>query len=201
MVAVHAGQPGAADGCGLSADERQLLLRVARHALMRAFGLAGAVEIDPAAAIHPQGAALQAPRAVFVTLWRRDTGELRGCRGECTPSQPLVAAVAAMACAAAFDDGRFLPVTAEELSHICIEISVLSPLTPIQPASVAIGRHGLLIVAGHRRGLLLPQVPVEHGMDRDQFLAALCSKAGLAGGAWRKPGVELYGFETECWQE
>ena len=92
--------------------------------------------------------------ACFVTLWRR-YGELRGCRGECSAHQPLVAAVGFMALAAALDDPRFAAVKAGELAELRIEISVLTPLYPIEPQQIEIGRHGLMIIEGRRRGLLL----------------------------------------------
>lgn len=192
--------PVSAPPPAITTEERHLLLQVAREALRRVFALAvdDVIDVSEAGRTHP---ALRVPRAVFVTLWRRDTGELRGCRGESTPSRPLVEAVADMTCAAAFDDPRFAPVTDGELPRLQLEISVLSPLHPIPPGDVEPGRHGLLIVAGRSRGLLLPQVALEHGMSRTEFLAALCWKAGLPEDAWQRPGVELLAFETECWQE
>jgi hypothetical protein len=50
---------------------------------------------------------------------------------------------------------------------------------------------------GARQGLLLPQVPVEWGWDRAQFLAQTCRKAGLPANAWRDPATEIYWFEAE----
>jgi uncharacterized protein len=144
---------------------------------------------------------LLAPGACFVTLWRRDNGELRGCRGECSAHQPLASAVGLMALATALDDPRFAAVTASELADLRIEISVLTPLRPIAPGQVEIGRHGLMIVEGRRRGLLLPQVAVEHHMDREQFLEAVCWKAGLPASAWQSGSTSLWAFETASWIE
>ena len=67
-----------------------------------------------------------------------------------------------------------------------ISLSVLSQLFPIDAADVEVGRHGLVISDGVRRGLLLPQVPVEHGWDRKTFLEQTCRKAGLPMEAWKK---------------
>ena len=106
-----------------------------------------------------------------------------------------------MAVAAATRDGRFEPVTASELASLRIEISVLSPLAPIRPADVEVGRHGLLLRYGDRRGVLLPQVPAEHGWDREAFLAHTCEKAGLPADTWRRPGVELSGFTATVFGE
>jgi AmmeMemoRadiSam system protein A len=156
-------------------------------------GLAGASE--------PQQAELLAPGAAFVTLWRRDNAELRGCRGECAAHQPLIAAVAAMALAAATDDPRFAAVTPAELSLLRIEISVLTPLIQVQPEEVRIGPDGVMVMRGHARGLLLPQVAVEHSMTREQFLDAVCWKAGLPENAWHSPDTSLWTFQTQCWEE
>ena len=71
----------------------------------------------------------------------------------------------------------------------------------IRPEDVEVGRHGLLIGYGGRRGVLLPQVPVEHGWDRETFLAHTCWKAGLPEDTWRKPGVELFGFTATVFSE
>jgi AmmeMemoRadiSam system protein A len=106
-----------------------------------------------------------------------------------------------MAVAAATRDGRFSPVTARELEALRIEVSVLSPLESIQPSAVEVGRHGLLLSGGGRRGVLLPQVPVEHGWDRESFLAHTCQKAGLPASAWRGPDVELLAFTATVFEE
>ncbi len=63
------------------------------------------------------------------------------------------------------------------------------------------GRHGLLLELRGRKGLLLPDVPIHYGWDREGFLAALCQKAGLPKEAWRDPDVSLLGFETVAWRE
>lgn len=141
------------------------------------------------------------PRATFVTLRRKDTGELRGCRGEVLARRPLVESVARTAIVAAIDDPRFPPVTADELPDLSIEISVLTPPQPIRPDDVEVGRHGLMIRSGPYVGLLLPQVPVEQGWDREAYLRGLCLKAGLPPRAWQNEGVELHAFEAEVWGE
>jgi AMMECR1 domain-containing protein len=47
-----------------------------------------------------------------------------------------------------------------------------------------------------RRGLLLPQVPVEHGWGRNTFLEQTCLKAGLPPNAWRT-GAQVEAFTAE----
>jgi hypothetical protein len=74
-------------------------------------------------------------------------------------------------------------------------------LQPISPDEVEVGRHGLIIVQGAHAGLLLPQVPVDFGWGRQEFLAGLCEKAGLPWTAWQAPDAQLFGFETETWEE
>jgi AmmeMemoRadiSam system protein A len=180
---------------GLSSEDRANLLDLARRTLERY--LDTGVLPDP-----PTGSpALDEPRATFVTLWRRDTGELRGCRGEIQARQPLARSVMHMAVASATDDPRFPPVTAPEVAGLRIDISVLTPLAPIAVEEIEVGRHGLMIVKGGYSGLLLPHVPVSYGWDRDQFLVALCRKAGLVETAWRAPGAKIFGFETDEWGE
>jgi AmmeMemoRadiSam system protein A/AmmeMemoRadiSam system protein B len=122
-------------------------------------------------------------RAVFVTL--RSAGELRGCIGTVMALRPLAEAVVHAAWSAAFDDPRFAPLAPRELEQVRIEISVLSPLRPISaPADIVIGRDGVMVEHGGRRGVFLPQVAVEQGWDREAFLERLAVKAGLAPSPW-----------------
>ena len=187
-----------------TAGQRATLLQVARCALTNCL-VRG---LPPRSAAHGaaagacvEGGSLLTDAACFVTLWQGQHGNLRGCRGEYTPQRPLLHAVAHMALAAALDDPRFPPLDAAELPQLRIEISVLSPLSPIQPGAVQIGRHGLLLAVGSKRALLLPEVAVEHHLGREALLEALCAKAGLPTGAWRDPDAGLWSFETEAWEE
>jgi AmmeMemoRadiSam system protein A len=155
----------------------------------------------PAPALDRDRQSLQTWRAAFVTLTRRDTGALRGCRGEVIARRPLAESVARMAVASAVDDPRFSPVTADELPTIRIGINALTPPVPIRPDAIVVGRHGLWLTVGGQSGLLLPEVPLHYGWDRGRFLVALCRKAGAADDAWRRPDAELRGFEAETWSE
>ena len=96
---------------------------------------------------------------------------------------------------AALHDPRFSRMRPEELDALEIEVSLLTPLYPIGPEEVEIGIHGLLVERGPRRGLLLPQVAIEHRLSREQFLGETCAKAGLPREAWKDPETRLYGFE------
>ena len=122
----------------------------------------------------------------FVTIKRG--GQLRGCIGTLHCRRSLAEEIERVAVSAAREDPRFPPLRAAELHDVEIEVSVLGPLEridPRDPASVEIGRHGLVVEQGHRRGLLLPQVATEQGWDRDTFLSQTCAKAGLPPDAWR----------------
>lgn len=179
----------------LSLDDQRWLLALARETLTA--HLSGR-ELPDA---RVTSAALLVPRACFVTLLRRDSGDLRGCRGERVARRPLVESVIHMTLASAVDDPRFEPVRLHEVPGLRIEISALTPPQPIRPVDVVVGRHGLIIMAGGSAGLLLPQVAVAYGWNREQFLRAVCEKAGLSPEAWRRAGVRLEGFEAEVWGE
>jgi AmmeMemoRadiSam system protein A len=138
--------------------------------------------------------ALLDPRATFVTL--RKAGELRGCVGSMVARSPLYRAVAESAYSAAMEDPRFPPVEARELPALSIDISVLSPFTGIRPEEIVVGRHGLMVTLGASRGLLLPQVAVEHHLNAEQFLEMTCRKAGLPRDAWRT-GAKLQAFTAD----
>lgn len=132
---------------------------------------------------------------VFVTVYCRR--ELRGCIGHLIDDTSLVDAVADCARAAVSADPRFAPISAEELSAIDVELSLLGPLESIAgPSQIEVGRHGLLVEHHGRRGLLLPQVATEWDWDAESFLARTCQKAGLPLDAW-KHGASLWRFEAE----
>jgi AmmeMemoRadiSam system protein A len=137
----------------------------------------------------------------FVTLKRH--GQLRGCIGTLECRATLPQEVARVAVCAAREDPRFEPLRPEELDGLGVEVSVLGPLEPIDPhdpAAIAIGRHGLVVEQGWRRGLLLPQVATEWGWDRETFLKQTCVKAGLPPDAWRQ-GAKVYRFAADVFGE
>ena len=174
-----------------SPDERNLLLRLAHDAI--------AASLDQRElSLAPPSAHLAEPRGAFTTLYYR--GGLRGCVGYVFPVTPLYRTIAETARGAAFDDSRFSPVTRDENPELKVSLSVLSPPQPIRPDQVEIGRHGLLISLGLHRGLLLPQVPVEHRWDRIQFLEQTCRKAGLPLNAWQT-GARLEAFTAEVFAD
>ena len=181
---------------GLTDSEREWLLRVARASIAAAvLGHSSPEPDDP-------GGFASSPAGVFVTL--HIAGELRGCIGQIGALEPLYRMVVQVARSAALRDPRFLPLSAEELNDVEIEISVLSPMAAVSAAeaerAITIGRHGIMISHGARRGLLLPQVPLHYGWDVRQFLEQTCFKAGIAGDAWRT-GATVQIFTAEIFAE
>ena len=183
----------AADTPHLSRSEKEKLLRIARETLTEYL----TTGTTPEYALDELG--LLQEVAVFVTL-RRHHGELRGCIGRIEPSKPLYLTVQDCAISAATNDLRFPPLTAAELDDTLIEISALSPFRLIhEPDEIQVGRHGLLIRKDFRVGLLLPQVASDRGWTRDEFLHALCIKAGLPTDSWREGN--LYVFSADVFEE
>ncbi len=137
----------------------------------------------------------------FVTL--NKNGELRGCIGNLVGNKPLYLTVRDMAVEAAVSDPRFTPVRSEELKDIEIEISVLSPMNKVDdPAKIRLGVDGVLVRRGFRSGVFLPQVAVETGWSKEEFLSNLCShKAGLSPNAWKDKETELFTFTAEVFSE
>jgi AmmeMemoRadiSam system protein B/AmmeMemoRadiSam system protein A len=178
----------------LNEREQKSLLRIARSTLESHIRFGKAPEAKP---LTPK---LSEKRGAFVTLHER--GELRGCIGYVEAVKPLFQAVREMAVAASTEDPRFPPVAVEELDRIDIEITVLSPLRPLpSPDSVVVGKHGLVIRKGYRSGLLLPQVPVEQGWNREQFLSHTCLKAGLPPNSYKEKDAQLFCFTGQVFGE
>jgi AmmeMemoRadiSam system protein A len=175
------------------AERRSELLGLAREAIRRR------LQGEPPLAVPERPHPDEASHGVFVTL--KKEGELRGCIGTLAAEEGIARTVAEFACNAAFRDPRFPPLAPEEWPGLQIEISLMTPPRKIEPEDVVVGRHGLILETGRRRGLLLPQVATEWGFSREQFLDALAQKAGLPPGAWSEPGARLYAFEAEVFGE
>ena len=177
----------------LPSDDRRALLELARRAISETV-LHNRYLETPA----PLGAELPAA-GVFVTLHRR--GRLRGCIGQLEWIESLQATVVYCAVAAAMHDPRFSPVSPEELSELEIEISVLSRPERIEPSRIEVGRHGLLVMRGRLRGVLLPQVPLQFNWNAERFLEETCRKAGLNKEAWKDPATSVEAFTSEVFSE
>jgi AmmeMemoRadiSam system protein A len=168
-------------------DERATLLKLAHESILSALEHRE-ISLDSPSPHFSE------PRGAFTTIYHQ--GQLRGCVGYVLAVISLYRTVAETARAAAFEDSRFSPVTLAEAQALDVSLSILSPLRAVQPEEVEIGVHGLVVSLGGRRGLLLPQVPVEHGWDRLTFIEQTCQKAGLPRDAW-KNGATLEIFTAE----
>jgi len=142
---------------------------------------------------------------VFVTLNSlSDRGRmLRGCIGFPYPTKPLVEALIRAAVSAAVEDFRFPVVKSDELERIIFEVSVLTPPTLVQvekptdyPSKIKVGRDGLIVERGYKKGLLLPQVPVELEWSTEEFLCQTAMKAGLTPDAWLLEGTKIHRFSS-----
>jgi AmmeMemoRadiSam system protein A len=137
--------------------------------------------------------------SAFVTIHNR--GELRGCLGRLEAREPLADTVAQLAASVSDSDPRFDRISLLELPDIDIEISVLTPERAIQTIDeIELGRHGLVVEQGEHRGLLLPQVAIEHHWDRETLVSHTCLKAALPRDAWRR-GAQLFVFEAQVFGE
>lgn len=192
------------DEGSLSAEQGLVLLRVARHALEAHFAAASPSPPLPTT----WDTRLDEPGGAFVTLKERcaESAEprLRGCIGTFDAEWPLAETVSRMAIAAATRDPRFARIEADELAALVIEVSVLSPRRRIaqdQLETIVPGRHGLCVRRGAQHGVLLPQVALEYGWDRETFLQQTCRKAGLAPDAWRAVDTAIEIFTAQIFSE
>lgn len=142
----------------------------------------------------------------FVTLERGD--RLRGCCGRIDAAGSLRQVVRSSAAAAAREDPRCATVESAEMDAVTVTVTVLSePVAgPVDspdalPEAIAVGRDGLLVTRGPSRGLLLPQVAVDHDLNGREFLSAACRKAGLPEHAWRRDGVDVAQFTARAFAE
>ena len=140
-------------------------------------------------------------RAVFVTLREKDSGKLRGCIGHVEARYPLVEAVAKTAISSALEDSRFTSLSKDELKNILIEINVLTRLNKISTNEIELGKHGLMLCKGSYSAIYLPEVPINQGWDRIEFLEELSLKAGLNRTDWKDKGTDIFCFESESWTE
>src|SRR5512138_3900956 len=177
----------------LTRDEERACLKLARQTLEHYFKTGEELR-SPI-----KSGRLKEKRGAFVTL--HVDGDLRGCIGYPLPVKPLDETIIEMALAAATQDTRFEPLAAKELKGLRIEISVLGLPEPVSdPAHVQVGCHGIIVTKGFNKGLLLPQVPVEHGWDRETYLCHGCLKAGLPPEEWKK-GAKLEVFTAQVFSE
>jgi AmmeMemoRadiSam system protein A len=172
-------------------DDRRRLVQLARAALVARVQGQRPPEAPPDLLLSASG--------VFVTIYC--LGELRGCLGALDVQEPLAEVIVRLGGDVAHHDPRFVPLRVHELGGVTLDISVLTPPEVVADDSdIVVGRDGIIIEHGARRGLLLPQVAPEYGWDRETFLAHACVKAGLASDAWRN-GAKILRFEAEVFGE
>lgn len=177
-------------GESLTLEHKRFLLRLARKAIEHYLKDGSTIKAPRADRI------LTEKRGAFVTV--KVDGALRGCIGYPLPHKPLVETIIDVAVMAVSQDYRFTPLGIEEMDRTEIEISVLSLPRPIQDVGeIEVGRHGIIVSKGYRKGLLLPQVPAEHGWDRETYLRHGCLKAGLGENDWKKEAhIEIFTAEV-----
>jgi len=148
----------------------------------------------------------------FVTLnmYNVTGNPLRGCIGYIEPTYSLYDVIHRISISSAIEDPRFPSVSLDEMDNIVIELSILTPPKLLEVSDpeeyldkIVIGRDGLIAEKGMRRGLLLPQVPVDHGRnwDVETFLSQTCSKAWLESNAWRDKSTKIYSFQAILFEE
>lgn len=173
----------------LTSEEKEVLGRIARDAVRASLEGRGFREA------LPEGGRYDEPGSCFVTLTL--AGRLRGCIGLIGERFPLARCVREAA-TRSLADPRFPPLTANDLEDLDVEVSVLTPLEPLEDVgALEPGRHGIHVALGHRGALFLPKVATEQGWDRERLLAEVCRKAGLAPRAWEDPEAVLSTFEAE----
>jgi AmmeMemoRadiSam system protein A len=181
-------------GFVLNDSAKSELLRLARMTLESYLATGNIPEY------HTSRPELRSRSGVFVSLHRGE--DLRGCIGQLLPERELFRTVQRCAVSAAVEDFRFESVTAGELPELTIEISVLTPFRRIRDVEeIKVGIHGIYIVRGASRGLLLPQVATQYGWDRAMFLAQTCRKAGLSEDMSLDPATVIHIFEAQVFSE
>ena len=173
----------------LTKKEQRELLKIARDTILSY--VTGGI-VPP---VDPTSEGLQLESGCFVTI--KQKGVLRGCIGNFVSDKPLFKLVQEMAVSASTRDPRFYPMKPHDLADFELEISVLSPLEKAASVEeIKVGTHGIYIIRGSYRGVLLPQVATDYGWDRDEFLRHTCIKAGLPESAWMKGDCDIYIFSA-----
>lgn len=179
----------------ITGKEKEILLFEARNAIRNIFA-GQEIKVYP----EDEYPGLYTECGVFVTLKKKK--KLRGCIGYLESEKFLIDTLRDAAVQAALNDPRFPSVDEKELKDIHIEVSVLSVPEPVTDYSeIEIGKHGLILEENRMRGLLLPQVPVEHKMNVEQYLDAICSKTGVPEKLHQVKKLNLLKFTAEVFEE
>lgn len=179
----------------ISIEEKKVMLSIARNSIASIFGDNTETEID--CEKYPM---LNSRKGAFVTLTKNH--DLRGCIGYIISNLPLHETIQDAARQAAIGDPRFPKLTKSEFSQIAIEVSVLSEPFPMESYDdIIVGTHGLILSEHGRRGLLLPQVPIEHDMNKEEYLSALCEKTGFHYDFWKERTLNIEMFTADVFSE
>lgn len=191
----------------LTDEEKDLLLKIAREIIKDYLTLGRLYTESDLQAKYKITKTLEQDLGAFVSLHKNipqgdKPRSLRGCIGFIEGTKPLYKSVAENAINAAIHDPRFSPLKPEELDEVNIEISVLTPLQTVEsPEEIVVGRDGVVLTKGFNKGVLLPQVPVDLGWGREEFLKHVCLKAGISPDSWKDPSITLQRFEAIVFHE
>jgi AmmeMemoRadiSam system radical SAM enzyme/AmmeMemoRadiSam system protein B/AmmeMemoRadiSam system protein A len=181
----------------LSSTQRQILFATAAE-LVRAAAEGRAPETS---AFDRSGMRLTIVSGVFVSLKRR--GRLRSCCGSFGQAMQLGQCLREAAHRTATNDPRFPKISVSELPYLDLDVWLLFAPEQVHErgedriAAVTIGKHGLQIIRGQQRGLLLPGVATDNGWNSEEFLNQVCVKAGLPPTAWKSDDTTLFRFEGD----
>lgn len=179
----------------ISSEEKKVILKIARNAIISIFDKSSKSNVE-----FSQHSILLSQKGAFVTLSKNN--RLRGCIGYIISNMPLYETIQDAAKQAAIGDPRFEKLSKEELLQIEIEVSILSePFKMNSYDDIVVGTHGLILSENGRRGLLLPQVPIEHNMNKEEYLSALCEKAGLYSELWKEKVLSIEMFTADVFSE
>lgn len=176
----------------ISEKNKNELLKTARLSILSKFFPSQVIEFS----YDPE---LKLRTGAFVTIYKN--GKLRGCIGRMTSDKELQKTVELMAKEAAFHDPRFSPLREDEMPNIDLEISVLSPFSKILYEEIEIGKHGLLLRHGLKSGVFLPQVPIEQGWNKEEYIQNLYTKASVPYTEETQKEAELFGFTALVFRE
>ncbi len=187
----------------LSITDKKVLLDVARRAIVQATQDKKVDDLDLSLCSNM----LCKKGASFVTLHRKDNGQLRGCIGVLEAFQILVKDVQAHAIAAALEDYRFPRVSYQEVQNLTIEVSRLSAPSKLNyanpkdlPGLLKPGVDGVIIRNGFQKATFLPQV-WNQLPDPEDFLEHLCHKMGVACDFWKKNLLNVSIYQVEEFHE
>jgi len=179
----------------ISFEEKKVMLQIARDSIASIYDNSLKTKID-----FNEIPILKTEKGAFVTLTKNN--RLRGCIGYIISDMPLHKTIEDAARQAAMEDPRFPQLTKEESTQIEIEISILSEPFPMDSYDdIVVGTHGLILTELGQRGLLLPQVPIEHNMDKEEYLSSLCEKTGFHSNFWKERTLNIEMFTANVFSE